>query len=183
MAQPSTLYRFRIDLSDIDRGVYETLDFRVAQHPSETLIYLMTRVLAYALNFGDGVVFAPGGLSDPDSPCIHALSEHGKALLWIEIGNPSVRKLHKASKASDLVKVYTYKNPELLMNEVNESDVHQVDKIEFYSLDQKFLQGLAGIAKRDNSWTLLHSDGLLDLGVQDLSFNAELKRHLPHSAR
>jgi uncharacterized protein YaeQ len=181
MAQPSTLYRFRIDLSDVDRGVYETLDFRVAQHPSETLIYLMTRVIAYALNFGEGVVFAPGGLSDPDSPCIHALSEHGKPLLWIEIGNPSARKLHKASKAADSVKVYTYKNPELLMEEVNAGDVHQVAKIEFYSIDQKFLQSLADATKRDNHWTLLRSDGSLDIGAGDLSFNAELRQHFPKS--
>ncbi|HVJ65831.1 MAG TPA: YaeQ family protein [Bdellovibrionota bacterium] len=181
MAQPSTLYRFRIDLSDVDRGIYETLDFRVAQHPSEAPIYLMTRVIAYALNVGEGVGFVPGGLSDPDSPCIQALSEHGKSVLWIEIGSPSARKLHKASKASDLVKVYTYKNPELLMNEVNAGEVHQVEKIEFYSIDQKFLQGLADATRRDNHWTLLRSDGSLDIGSGDLSFNAELKQHFPQS--
>ncbi|MES3037442.1 MAG: YaeQ family protein, partial [Bdellovibrionota bacterium] len=50
MALPSTLYRFKIDLSDIERGVYEQLEFRVAQHPSESLVYLLTRVLAYVLN-------------------------------------------------------------------------------------------------------------------------------------
>ena len=177
MAQPSTLYRFRIELSDVDRGVYETLDFRVAQHPSESIIYLMTRVIAYALNFGDGVAFCPGGLSDPDSPCIQATNLNGGSSLWIEIGNPSARKLHKASKASDLVKVYTYKNPDLLMNDVNEGDVHQVGKIEFYSLDPKFLESLASLTKRDNNWTLLHTEGSLVVGTEASSFHAELRRH------
>jgi uncharacterized protein YaeQ len=68
MALASTLYRFRIDLSDVDRGVYETLDFRIAQHPSETTTYLLTRVLAYALNTQPGLEFSSGGLSDPDAP-------------------------------------------------------------------------------------------------------------------
>ena len=58
MAQPSTLYRFRIDLTDIDRGVYETLDLRLAMHPSESETYLVTRVLAYALNYASDLEFS-----------------------------------------------------------------------------------------------------------------------------
>lgn len=49
MAPPVNLYRFRIDLSDVTRGTYETLDFRLAQHPSESAAFLLTRMLAYAL--------------------------------------------------------------------------------------------------------------------------------------
>jgi len=33
MALPATLRRFTITLADADRGVYETLDWRVPQHP------------------------------------------------------------------------------------------------------------------------------------------------------
>ena len=119
MASPTTaLYRFRFEVTDIDRGFYGEIDFRAAQHPSEALPYLMTRVLAYALNSDEGLEFSPGGLSNPDAPALRALDNNGNPLLWIEIGNPSARKLHKAAKAAELVKVYTYKNPELLMAEV-----------------------------------------------------------------
>ena len=50
MALTATIYNFDIDLSDSDRGVYETLALRVAQHPSESDEYLIARVLAYLLD-------------------------------------------------------------------------------------------------------------------------------------
>ena len=58
MAHPSTLFRFRIDLTDIDRGVYRKLDFRIAMHPSESETFFVTRVLAYALNAQDDLQFS-----------------------------------------------------------------------------------------------------------------------------
>ncbi len=51
MSQGTVLYRFRLHLSDVDRSVYEELDFRLALHPSESLAFLLTRMLAYALNY------------------------------------------------------------------------------------------------------------------------------------
>ena len=48
MALSATVYHLQIELSDVDRGVYEALDLRVARHPSESMPYLLTRVIAYA---------------------------------------------------------------------------------------------------------------------------------------
>lgn len=45
MAQTATIYVLTIDLSDIDRGVYEALELRIARHPSETAEYMLVRVL------------------------------------------------------------------------------------------------------------------------------------------
>src|SRR5690606_13082441 len=47
MARSATLYRMKMELSDVDRGVYESLDFRIAQHPSEGEERLVARILAY----------------------------------------------------------------------------------------------------------------------------------------
>ena len=54
MALSATIYTFEVTLNDADRGVYERLEFRVARHPSETEEYLLTRVLAYCLEYGAG---------------------------------------------------------------------------------------------------------------------------------
>ncbi len=51
MAETATVYQFTIDLADMDRGVYETLALRVARHPSETVEYMLVRVLAYCLEY------------------------------------------------------------------------------------------------------------------------------------
>jgi uncharacterized protein YaeQ len=46
MALSATVYHVQIDLSDVDRGVYESLDLRVARHPSETMRYLLSKGLS-----------------------------------------------------------------------------------------------------------------------------------------
>jgi len=60
MALSSTVYVFTVRLADADRGVYETLTLRVAQHPSESTDYLLTRLLAYCLEYTEGIAFSRG---------------------------------------------------------------------------------------------------------------------------
>lgn len=177
MAQPATLYRFQIDFSDIDRGVYKPFDLRLAMHPSESPAYLLTRLFAYLLNDREFLEFSPGGLSDPEAPAIQAASPHGQILLWIEIANPSARKLHKASKTAKEVKVYTYKDPEVLLKEIRGGDVHRADELEIWSLDARFLEKLAPRLERTNKWSVLHQDGVLTVNVGESSESAELTKH------
>ena len=88
MALTATIYNFDIDLADSDRGVYETLALRVAQHPSESDDYLMTRVIAYVMEYADGIEFSAGGLSNPDEPALTVRDLTGALRSWIEVGTP-----------------------------------------------------------------------------------------------
>ena len=175
MAQTATLYRFRIELSDVDRGVYESLDLRTAMHPSETYPYLFTRVLAFALNSAPGLEFSPGGLSDPDTPGIQ-ISANGAVELWIEIGNPSAKKLHRASKAAKAVKVYTYKDPNALLREVEGKGVHKAEDIEVYALSSSLLSRLEEMVERDNKWSVIHNDGVITVSSPSRTEEGEIKR-------
>src|SRR6185312_6664336 len=114
MAVGATLYTLDIDLADGDRGVYESLALRVARHPSESEEYLVTRILAYALEFREGISFSPG-LSDPEEPTIAVRDLTGAIQSWIDIGIPDAARLHKASKAAPRVVVYTHKDPAQLV--------------------------------------------------------------------
>ena len=58
MALTATIYNFDIELSDTDRHVYESLTLRVARHPSESEEYLVARVIAYLLEFTEGIEFS-----------------------------------------------------------------------------------------------------------------------------
>lgn len=177
MALTVTLYRFQIELSDISRGVYDTLDFRVAQHPSESTPYMLTRVLAFALNTQEGLTFSPTGLHDPDASAISIDSPNGGHELLIEIGNPSARKLHKATKSARKVKIYTYKNPESLMTEIRNEKVHRAEEIEVFSLAPSFLTELADVLKRDNRWAILFDEGTISVQVGEKSIAGELVTH------
>jgi uncharacterized protein YaeQ len=177
MAHPSTLYRFKLDISDVDRGVYEVLDLRVAMHPSETPVYFITRLLAFALNAQEGLEFTPGGLSDPDEPSIRLNDSNGAALIWIEIGNPNPRKLHKAGKASKGVKVYTYKDPEGLLREIRAAEVYRADRLEIFSFDSRVIERLAETLERNNEWSLIHTDGSLTVNIGEMTEQFEIGRH------
>lgn len=170
------LYRFQIELSDIDRSVYETLDFRVAQHPSETYPYMLSRVLAYCLAYQEGLEFTPGGLADPEAPALRKLGMHNSIDLWVEIGNPSARKLHKASKAAKEVMVFTYKNPEVLLTEIRGGEVHRANEIQIYAFENSFLETLGKSVEKNNRWSLLMQQGQCDLTIGAETVVSQVKR-------
>src|SRR6188768_2135812 len=134
MALPATLRRFTIQLADSDRNIYEELDWRVPQHPSESERYLVARVLARALEHAEGVEFSKGGVSDDEEPAIVHKNLSGEWQAWIEVGAPTPDRLHKASKLAPRVVVYAWKNVEALAEAIAEREVHRRDELELKSL-------------------------------------------------
>src|SRR5450756_214185 len=109
MALTSTIYNVTVDLSDIDRDVYESLDLRMAMHPSESPEYLVTRLLAYCLEYTEGIEFT-SGLSNGVEPAIVVRDLTGRVVSWIEVGMPDAERLHRASKLAARVAVYTHRD-------------------------------------------------------------------------
>ena len=177
MALPSKLYRFKIELSDLEKASYQSLDFRVAQHPSESLTYLLTRVFAYALSYEEGIEFSPAGLADPDTACIRVMNPNGGHKVWIEIGNPSARKVHKAAKASDKVKIYTYKGPQVLLNELNSEPIHRKNELEIFSISSQFLDQLEKKMQKENRWTVINMDGSIMVNGEGFDLQCDIPRH------
>ena len=93
MALGATLHAFTVRLSHVDRNLYETLELRLARHPSETAEFLVTRLLAYCLELTEGITFSKG-LSDPDEPAIVVRDLTGALRAWIEVGAPEAPRLH-----------------------------------------------------------------------------------------
>src|SRR5262245_53530300 len=147
MAQGSTVYAFEISLSDVDRGVYETLDLRVARHPSETPDYLAMRILAYCLEHAEGISFSKG-LGDGDEPAIWVHDLTGQLKAWIEVGNPEPAKVHRARKAAPRVAIYAHRNVELVKRKLSGQGIHKAEDIPLYSFDRAFLDGLCAALDR-----------------------------------
>ncbi len=159
MALSSTVYRFKIDMSHVDRGIYEVLDLRVACHPSETHAFLLTRVIAYALFYEEGIAFSKGGLSSSDEAAITVRSLDGILKTIIEIGSPAPDRLHKATKAAERVIVVTQHDPELLLRDLSRATIHRATELEIYSLPKSFLAELGENLDRHNDWQLVFTDG------------------------
>ncbi len=174
MALTATIHRFEITLSDVDRNVYEKLELRLAQHPSETTRYLLTRLFAYALSYEDGIAFSKGGLSDADEPPVAVRDRTGRLLHWIDIGVPSADRLHKASKAAPRVSIFTSADLGLLRKEAKARIIHKVADIEVFHLAPKFLDAIEEKVVRATSLEVTRSDGALYVNVAGVSLETEL---------
>src|SRR6188768_3152295 len=165
MALGATIYHFSVALSDVDRSRYEALDLRLARHPSESLRYLLTRTLAYCLSYEDGISFSKGGLGAAEEPPISILDASGGLAAWIDVGAPSARRLHKASKAAARVALFTHVERSLLLAEAASSPIHRLEQIEVWPLAVSFLDRVCEKLDRKLSFSLTRSDGALYLGL------------------
>ena len=177
MALTATIYSFDIDLSHVDRGVYESLSLRVACHPSETPEYLLSRVLAYCLEFTEGIGFGKG-LAEPGEPALAVRDLTGALKVWIDVGAPDAARLHKASLAGPRVVVYTHKEPRLIMAQLAGERIHRVEALEIYSFDREMLAGLTARLERRLAFSLSVSDAHLYITVGEETFSGALERHM-----
>ena len=175
MALTATVYSFEVQLSHVDRGVYEQLAFKAAQHPSETNEYFIARVLAYCLEYHEGIAFSRG-LAEPDEPAISVRDLTGALLSWIEIGSPDAARLHKASKASPRVAVYAHKDARVWLRQVGAERIHRKEEIEVWALDRELLQALVERLDRRMSLEITVTDGQLYVVVGGETLEGSLTR-------
>lgn len=175
MARTATLHRLRIALSDVDRGVYEPLDLRLAQHPSETARYLYTRALAFALQYEEGLALTRG-LSSVDEPALWTRTHDGRVLTWIDVGAPSAERLHKAAKRAERVVVFTYHEPAALVRETVGKPLFRRADLEGYALDGAFLDSLAAHTSRNASWELVRTGDALFVSIDGHTLEGQLGR-------
>ena len=147
MALSATSYNFDVDLSDADRQVYDTLSIRVARHPSESEEFLVARVLAYLLEYADGIEFSRG-VSDADEPAIVIRDLTGRLTTWIDVGAPDAARLHKASKAARRVVVYSHKDPAQFLRQLAGAKIHRGEALELYALDRSLVAALVDRLER-----------------------------------
>jgi uncharacterized protein YaeQ len=159
--------------------VYETLALQAARHPSESEEHLAARVLAYALEYTEGIAFSRG-VSDPDEPAIAIRDLTGVMRVWIDIGMPDAARLHKAAKAVPRVVVYTHKDPAQLLATLAGERIHRAEAIEIYAFDRRLIAALVARLDRRMAFTLTVADRelFLSLGAETLS-GAVVRHRLP----
>lgn len=168
--------KFELALADSDRQIYEALELRVAQHPSESERYLIARVIARALEHAEGLEFSKGGVSDDEEPALIQRDLRGDLVAWIEIGAPSPDRLHKATKLCERVVVYAWKSPDDLAEAIFERRVHRGESIELHALDPAFLDAVAATLDRVNRWDLAVSGGAIYLTIGEALFETSVRR-------
>jgi uncharacterized protein YaeQ len=153
MAAGATIHTFEVQLADVDRGVYDDLTLRVARHPSETDTYMLTRLLAYCLEYEEGIAFTEG-VAATDEPAVLVRDLTGRITAWIEVGAPDAARLHYGSKLADRTVVYTYRAPAKVIANWSGKTIHDADAIVLHSFDAGFLDDAAEALARRNTMTV-----------------------------
>jgi uncharacterized protein YaeQ len=176
VAIASTVYVFDIELADVDRGVYETLAIRAARHPSETIEYLLTRVIAYCLEYTEGLSFSKG-LAEPDEPAVLVRDLTGTLRSWIEVGAPDADRLHRASKSADRVVVYTHRDPAMVKRQLAGKRIHRAETIALLAVDRELLAELAPLIDRRTKMGVSVTEQTLYITVGDASLTGAVVEH------
>jgi uncharacterized protein YaeQ len=174
VALTATMYRFAIQLSDVDRGVYETLDLRVAQQPSETAEYMLTRVLAFCLEYTEGIALTEG-VASGDEPAVLVRDLTGRITAWIEVGAPDAERLHRGSKLAGRVAVYTHRDPAMVLNQLAGKKIHSGAEIPIYSFGRGFIERVAANLPRRASLSVTVTERQLYLDVGAESFSTTIE--------
>ncbi|MBU0483451.1 MAG: YaeQ family protein [Proteobacteria bacterium] len=146
MAFKPTIYKLRITLADTDRNYYETLNLTVAQHPSETLERMMARVLAFCLNAREYLVFTKG-LCAVDEPDIWAHTLDDRISLWIDVGEPAVERIKKATRLAPMVRIYCFNTKADTWWAQGQAKFKEL-KVSVFQFRWASIQELTGLVKR-----------------------------------
>ena len=146
MAIKATICKLTIALSDLERNYYESLHLTVAQHPSETIERMMVRVLVFCLHAQDNLAFTKG-LSAVDEPDLWVRTLDGRTILWLDVGEPSVDRIKKATRLAPTVKVYSFNAKSAVWWEQGRKKIADL-KVSIFRLHWHSVQSLAALHQR-----------------------------------
>ncbi|WP_194421395.1 YaeQ family protein [Microbacterium abyssi] len=176
MAIGSTIYTFAVQLADMDRGVYDDFTLRAARHPSETDAYMVTRLLAYCLEYAEGIAFGEG-ISSTEEPAVVVRDLTGSVTAWVEVGAPDAERLHHGSRLADRVAVYTHRDPAKVKAPWAGKRIHNAGAIQVFSFDPGFVDDAVRLLERRSTVTLTVTEGQLYLDLNGTTLSSAVHTH------
>jgi uncharacterized protein YaeQ len=176
MALTATIYNFETELADVHRGVYESLSLRMARHPSESAEFMLTRFLAYCLEFREGIELT-AGVSAGDDPALLVRDLTGRITAWIEVGMPDAAKLHRGSKLAGTAAVYTHRSVATVLDQLNGRQIFQAAQIPVFEFGAGFVERVAATLQRREQITLTVNERHLFLDISGHAFSTDIGEH------
>ena len=153
MALKPTIYKLNISLSDLNRDYYDNIDLTLALHPSETVERMMARVVAFCINAQERLKFTKG-LSEIEEPDIWLRTLDDQIAMWIDVGEPDVERIKKATRKAQSVKVYCFNSKSNVWWEQSRAKYEQLSA-EVYRFEWSEIQALAALVQRTMPMSLM----------------------------
>lgn len=163
MAPNATIYRLELQVSDMDRHYYAGHALTLAQHPSETPLRLMARVIAFALNAHERLEFGRG-LSNEEEPDLWLRDYTGDVEHWIDLGQPDESRIRKACGRARQVTVVNYSGgaADIWWDKVANS-LGRLKNLSVVNLEPASVEAAAGLLERSMNMGAMIQDGELQL--------------------
>ena len=169
MALKATICKAQIQLSDMDRHYYEPLNLTIAQHPSETNVRMMVRLIAFILNAHEQLQFTKGLCAD-DEPEIWQKNLSDEIDVWIDLGLPEERRIRKACSRAKQVIIYTYGGTAVdQWWQRTKNKVNRFDHLTVINMPQEQVEALAQMAQRNMAFQCSVQDGEIWLSDEQTS--------------
>jgi uncharacterized protein YaeQ len=171
---PSTIHRVTIQLSHVDRDIYETLQATLARHPSETAERLVLRLLAYAVCYSPELVFTRGvgAAAEPD---LWVKGPDDRVTLWIEVGTPEPERLLKAARHAGRVVLLAGGQNRHRWDEQHLARFSGVPNLTVIGVDFALVRELAARLERSIAWDVTISGGSLYVTTSGETLDAPLE--------
>ena len=176
MALTATIYNLSIDLADIDRGLYERFDLCIARQPSETVEYMFMRVIAYCLEYGDGIMFTQG-VAAGNEPAVLIRDLTGRITAWIEVGMPDTERLHRGLKLAGRAAVYTHRDVQKLLMQLSATNIDRLATVPVYEFNRAFVDEVAGLLERRSAVSISITERELYLEIRNQTFMTTIVEH------
>lgn len=174
MALKPTIYKFRVNLADTNQNKFDDFNLTVALHPSETQERMLARMVAFALNYTPELTFTKG-LSDQEQPDIWEHDDAGVMQTWIEVGEPSVDRLKKATRSAGKVVIYPFADSKSQMwFTKNQGKLSQL-KATIVKLNGEAIKALEDGLERTNDFSVMCSEDSVYLTLNEASSEFQLE--------
>ena len=159
MALTATILKAKVSIVDLDNHVYlNDIPLTLAQHPSETDNRLILRLLAWMLNVdAEARLSFTKGLGEDEEPDIWFKSDIGVIEQWIDLGQPSEKRLKKASNQAQKATIYTYgdRSAALWFKKLK----YSADNLSIQFINDETAEKMAQLYSRNMELQLMIQDG------------------------
>ena len=174
MALKATIFKVELNVADMDRNHYRTYALTIARHPSENDERMLARIVVFALHADESLEFTKG-LSTENEPDLWQKNLSGEITVWIELGQPDVKRIRKACGRANQVFIYTYNQraAEVWWRH-NERDLKRFDNLTVIRLAEDAIKSLAKMTQRTMQLQCTIQDGHVWMGNTEESISISL---------
>ena len=171
MADKSIVFKTQVELANLDRHKYENMRFTIALNPLESIEHLVMRILALSVMPDIPLSFSKKG-ANKDTPDLMLKNEIDDFDFWVEVGQPDVERVKKASHKANHVVVVTERDSNWMQE--NLDPILRLSNINLIAIEHDFIEALSNSIEKSIKWSVVLEGNKLSISNQQQFFSTHV---------